>query len=155
MIIREAVLNDIPQIQVVRNSVKENVLSDPGFVTDKDCEEFLTSRGKGWVCEIDSKIVGFSIADLKENNIWALFLQPEFEKQGIGRRLHDTMLDWYFAQTKKNVWLGTSPNTRAEIFYRKSGWIEIGTHGNGETKFEMTFDHLTSIKKNKKDGRPV
>jgi hypothetical protein len=79
MIIREAVLNDIPQIQVVRNSVKENVLSDPGFVTDKDCEEFLTSRGKGWVCEIDSKIVGFSIADLKENNIWALFLQPEFE----------------------------------------------------------------------------
>ena len=155
MIIRAAVLNDIPQIQAVRNSVKENILSDPGFVTDKDCEEFLTLRGKGWVCEIDRKIVGFSIVDLKENNIWALFLQPEFEKQGVGRRLHDTMLDWYFEQTKKNVWLGTSPNTRAEIFYRKSGWIEIGTHGNGEIKFEMTFDHWTSIRKNKKDGRPV
>jgi hypothetical protein len=63
------------------------------------------------------------------------------------------MLDWYFAQTKKDVWLGTSPNTRAEIFYRKSGWIEIGTHGSGEIKFEMTFDHWTFIKKNNQYDR--
>ncbi|HXS55425.1 MAG TPA: GNAT family N-acetyltransferase [Hanamia sp.] len=149
MIIREAVITDITQIQAVRNSVKENTLPDPGFVTDKDCEEFLTVRGKGWVCEIDNHIVGFSIADLKENNIWALFLQPEFEKQGIGRRLHDVMLEWYFEQTKKNLWLGTLPNTRAETFYRKSGWIEIGTHGKREIKFEMSFENWTAIKKNK------
>jgi GNAT superfamily N-acetyltransferase len=50
-------------------------------------------RGKGWVCEINNEIVGFSIADLKGNNIWALFLRPEFEKLGIGKRLHDIMLD--------------------------------------------------------------
>jgi hypothetical protein len=41
IIIREAQPEDIPQIQIVRNSVKENTLSDPGLVTDKDCEEFL------------------------------------------------------------------------------------------------------------------
>lgn len=140
MIFREAQLGDIKQIQVVRNSVTENTLSNPDLVTDKDCEEFLFSRGKGWVCEIDGQIVGFSIADLEDNNIWALFLHPDYEKRGIGRKLHDMMLDWYFAQTEENVWLGTSPGTRAEAFYRKSGWTEIGTHGNGEVKFEMTAE---------------
>jgi GNAT superfamily N-acetyltransferase len=140
MIIREARLEDIPQIQIVRNSVTENTLSDPNLVTDQDCEEFLFERGKGWVCEIDDQIKGFSIVDLKNKNIWALFLHPDFERQGIGRNLHDVMLDWYFEQTNENVWLGTSPGTRAETFYRKSGWIEIGTHGKGEVKFEMTVD---------------
>lgn len=147
MIFREATIEDIPQIQIVRNSVTENTLSDPALVPDKDCEEFMFVRGKGWVCEIDTQITGFAIADLKENNIWALFLLPAFEKQGIGRRLHDMMVDWYFTQTKDTVWLGTSPNTRAEMFYRKAGWKEIGTHGKGEIKFEMTFDDWATLKK--------
>jgi GNAT superfamily N-acetyltransferase len=141
MIYREAKVQDIQQIQIVRNSVKENTLSNPGLVTDKDCEEFLTVRGKGWVCEIDNQIVGFAIADLKDNNVWALFLQPEFEKKGIGRQLHTIMLDWYFTQTKNKIWLGTAFNTRAEQFYRKAGWTEVGTHGNKEIKFEMTYDN--------------
>ena len=139
MTIRQAVIPDIKQIQSVRNSVTENTLSNPDLVKDKDCEEFISQRGKGWVCEIDNEIVGFSIVDLKDKNVWALFLRPEFEKQGFGRKLHDIMLNWYFEQTKTNIWLGTSPNTRAEIFYRKAGWTEIGTHGNGEIKFEMSY----------------
>ena len=138
MIIREALVSDIQQIQVVRNAVKENMLSNPALVTDADCEEFMTLRGKGWVCEIDGLIVGFSIADLKENNIWALFVHPDFDKRGIGRKLHDVMLNWYFTQTKETVWLGTAPGTRAETFYHKSGWKEVGMYGK-ETKFEMSY----------------
>lgn len=140
MTYREANKADIKQIQIVRNSVTENTLSNPQLVTDNDCLEFITKRGKGWVCEIDNRIVGFSIADLEENNIWALFVHPDYDKQGIGRHLHDLMLDWYFNQTSKNVWLGTAPSTRAEIFYRKSGWTEVGIHGKGEVKFEMTVE---------------
>lgn len=140
MIFREAKVSDIKQIQIVRNSVTENMLSNPNLVTDENCIEFITQRGKGWVCEIDKQIVGFSIVDLKNKNIWALFLKPEFEKQGIGRKLHNIMLDWYFDQTRTSVWLGTLPKTRAEMFYRKIGWTEIGTHGKGEIKFEMTFE---------------
>ncbi|HWI91530.1 MAG TPA: GNAT family N-acetyltransferase [Flavisolibacter sp.] len=139
MTFREATTEDIPQIQIVRNSVRENQLSDPALVTDKDCEEFLTIRGKGWVCEMDDKIAGFSIADLKENNIWALFVHPQYENKGIGKKLHELMLDWYFSQTEKTVWLGTAPGTRAEEFYKRKGWKVIGTHGKGETKFEMSL----------------
>ncbi len=139
MIFREAHNDDIPQIQVVRNAVTENTLSNPNLVTDDDCREFLFERGKGWVCEIDNQIVGFSIADLKENNIWALFVHPNHDKKGIGKELHNLMLDWYFSQTKTTVWLGTAPGTRAELFYTKQGWKNVGMYGQ-ETKFEMTFD---------------
>ncbi|SRX73700.1 GNAT family N-acetyltransferase [Aequorivita antarctica] len=141
MIFRKALAADIKKIQIVRNAVTENTLSNPALVTDEDCLEFITKRGKGWVCEIDTKIVGFSIVDLQENNIWALFVHPSYDKQGIGKQLQKLMLDWYFKQTKMNVWLGTAPNTRAESFYRKTGWKEIGTHGKGEVKFEMTYEN--------------
>ncbi|MCK6602826.1 MAG: GNAT family N-acetyltransferase [Bacteroidetes bacterium] len=145
MRIREAKIADIKQIQIIRNSVKENTLSNPDLVTDKDCEEFITVRGKGWVCEFEEQIVGFAIVDLKENNIWALFLDPEFEGRGIGQTLHNTMLDWYFKQTKEKIWLGTAFNTRAEKFYSKAGWTEAGTHGIKEIRFEMTFEDWTTI----------
>lgn len=140
MKIREAKIDDIPQIQIVRNSVTENTLSNPNMVTDEDCKEFINERGKGWVCEIDQQIVGFAIVDLKENNIWALFVDPNFEKKGIGKQLHDVMMDWYFSKTKTTVWLGTEFKTRAENFYRKANWIENGTHGTKEVKFEMTYN---------------
>ena len=146
MRIREAKIEDIKQIQVVRNSVVENKLSDPSVVTDEICTNFITERGKGWVCEVENQIVGFCIVDFIENNIWALFLMPEFENKGYGILLHNTMLDWYFKQTKTSVWLGTTPKTRAEGFYRKLGWIEIGNHSKGEIKFEMTFENWWNTK---------
>lgn len=148
MTFREAKIDDIKQIQKVRNSVKENRLSNPDLVTDKDCEEFLFERGKGWVCEIDNQIVGFAIADLKENNIWALFLNPEFEGKGIGTKLQNMMLNWYFSTGKEHVWLGTAPNTRAEQFYLKSGWAKNGMHGSKEVKFEMSKEYWEKQKKN-------
>ncbi|WP_435523381.1 GNAT family N-acetyltransferase [Chryseobacterium indoltheticum] len=107
---------------MVRNSVKENTLSNPNLVTDKDCEEFITERGKGWVCEIDGKITGFSIVDLKDNNIWALFVDPDYEKKGIGKKLHDIMLDWYFSQTKKRLAWNFSRHT-SRTFLSKI-WLE-------------------------------
>ncbi|HEV8080381.1 MAG TPA: GNAT family N-acetyltransferase [Chitinophagaceae bacterium] len=140
MIFREAQVSDIQQMQIVRHSVKENILSNPELVTDKDCEEFITVRGKGWVCEINGNVVGFSIADIKENNVWALFVHPEHEAKGIGKRLQEEMLHWYFSQTKEKIWLSTAPASRAEKFYRMNGWVEAGIHGKGEIKFEMNFE---------------
>ncbi|HEX6191659.1 MAG TPA: GNAT family N-acetyltransferase [Chitinophagaceae bacterium] len=147
MIFREATTADIPQIQVVRNAVKENMLSDPALVSDKDCEEYINNRGKGWVCLIDGQVVGFSIVDIIDKNVWALFVHPDYDKKGIGRILHDRMIDWYFTQTTAPAWLGTAPGTRAELFYRKAGWEEIGMHGKGEVKFEMTALKWKSLKK--------
>lgn len=140
---RQAIPEDIPQIQIVRNSVKENQLSNPNLIPDDLVEEFITKRGKGFVCEIDDKIVGFSIVDFVENNVWALFLLPEFEGKRIGKKLHQLMLDEYFSKTKETIWLSTEANSRAEIFYKKQGWKNAGFHGN-EVKFEMSFEDWKS-----------
>lgn len=137
MIFREAEIKDISQIQFVRNAVKENMLPDPALVSDGDVEEYITKRGKGWVCEVDEKIVGFAIVDLIDNNVWALFVHPDFETRGIGKKLHQIMMDWYFLQTKEKIWLGTDPDSRAYKFYKMQGWKEVGTHGEIEIKFEM------------------
>lgn len=140
MIFREANTADIPQIQVVRNAVKENTLSSPSLVTDADCKKYINVIGRGWVCEFNKEILGFAIIDVSNKNIWALFVHPNHEKKGIGRKLHDLMLNWYFERFEDKLWLGTAPKTRAEQFYRRAGWKEVGIHGKGEIKFEMAKD---------------
>lgn len=140
MILREAKRSDIEQIQLVRNAVKENTLSNPALVPDADVADYITNRGKGWVVVLNDKVAGFAIVDRREYNIWALFVHPDHEKKGIGKQLHDVMLDWYFTQTDQTVWLGTAPGTRAEKFYRMQGWKETGMYGKGEIKFEMEYD---------------
>ena len=139
MTFREAKLTDIDQLSVLRLSVKENQLSNPDLIAKKDYETYLSIRGKGWVTESNGQVVGFSIVDLQEHNIWALFIKPGFEGLGIGRGLHHLMLEWYFSQTKETVWLSTAPQTRAEKFYRKAGWQETGLYGKGEIRFEMPY----------------
>jgi Acetyltransferases len=139
MIFRTAKLSDIKQMQVVRHLVKENTLSNPDLVPDKDVAYYISERGKGWVCEVDGRVVGFSIIDLLEKSVWALFVDPEFAEKGIGKELHRLMIDWYFQQTKDKVVLGTAPNTRAEQFYPLQGWTQVGSYSNGETKFELTY----------------
>ena len=135
---REALLTDIPHMMAVRLAVKENALSNPALITSEDYETYLSERGKGWVCEIDGKLVGFAIGDMVKNNVWALFVQPGFEGQGIGRELLISLLDWYYSKTNETIWLSSAPNTRAADFYRSFGWKETGQLPNGELKFELS-----------------
>ncbi|MBP6589539.1 MAG: GNAT family N-acetyltransferase [Chitinophagaceae bacterium] len=143
--IRQAHVKDIPQIQIVRNAVKENTLSDPGLVPDADVEDYILRRGRGWVWEEAGRIIGFSIVSVSDQNVWALFVEPGQDKKGIGRALHDEMMDWYFQQSDQPIWLSTSPGTRAEGFYRKAGWQETGLYGKGEIRFEMSRDQWQNL----------
>jgi GNAT superfamily N-acetyltransferase len=137
-VIREATTPDIAAMQLIRNAVKENVLSDPSFVPDSDVEKFINIIGKGWITMAGEVVTGFAIIDLQDKNIWALFVHPDHDRKGYGKQLHDTMLNWYFERYNDDLWLGTAPQTRAEGFYRRAGWKENGTHGKGEVKFEMS-----------------
>lgn len=135
---REATIADISQMHIVRTAVKENQLSDPNLIGSNDYKNYLDSRGKGWVIETNNVIVGFAIVDLIDNNVWALFVHPDYEGKGFGRMLHDEMLSWYFDQTKNTIWLSTGPATKAERFYKRAGWEQTGLQANGEIKFEMS-----------------
>jgi GNAT superfamily N-acetyltransferase len=145
MNIRQAVEADIPEMHRVRMSVQENRLSNPALVQPEHYRPMLLQDGRGWVAEIDGRIAGFAVADLARANIWALFVDPPFEGRGVGRALHDTMMEWVFAAGAEQVWLGTSPNTRAERFYRRARWRYAGQEPNGEARFEMTRDEWMSL----------
>lgn len=136
--LRRAELADIAAMHVVRCAVRENRLSRPDRIRHEDYRAMLERDGRGWVAEVDERIVGFAVADLRRSNVWALFVDPEHEKRGIGLALHDVMMAWFFAQAGVEcVWLTTAPGTRAEGFYRRAGWRACGLDAQGEMRFEM------------------
>lgn len=146
MSIREAEIADIPAMHHIRLAVKENELNNPLAVQEVDYIPYLSLPNKGWVCEIDNKIVGFSIIDFKGNEVWALFVDPEHESQGVGGGLHDILVKWYFSQNVEELILGTEEGTRAEKFYTQKGWKASGQKSNGEIIFKMQRKdlHLSS-----------
>jgi GNAT superfamily N-acetyltransferase len=132
---REARLHDIPAIREIRSAVKENMLSDPERVPASMVADYLTTLGKGWVCELDDRVVGFSFAASRSRSIWALFVLPGNEGQGIGKQLLRLASDWLFDNGAGKVVLSTAPNTRADGFYRSQGWIRGELLANGEIAY--------------------
>ena len=135
-LLRVAVRDDIAQIQRVRHAVRENRLTS-GVITDDEVREHLEEFGRGWVIEVDGAIRAFAIGNRVSGNVWALFVEQGHEQRGYGRRLHDTMMAWFWGEGVLRVWLSTGPLTRAERFYRAAGWREVGLTRGGEVRFEM------------------
>lgn len=135
--LRLATINDIEAMHRVRLAVLENRLRDLSRVQLDDYRHMLNSDGRGWVYELHEEIVGFAVADHVKRSIWALFVTPEHEGCGIGRALHDAMVEWLFRVAPGDVWLTTEPGTRAEHFYSAAGWQRIRLEDNGELRFEL------------------
>lgn len=145
MLFREATTKDVPEIMKVRLSVRENRLSDPSRVTAEICVEYLTDIGRGWVCEVDGRVVGFSIASRVDASIWALFVLPEFEGRGIGRSLLELAVDWLFDEGAYEISLSTDPQTRADRFYLAQGWIRSDILPNGEVQYRLRKNPSDSV----------
>jgi GNAT superfamily N-acetyltransferase len=128
--------SDIPEIQRIRHSVRENRLASTE-ISDRDVLEAIEMKGRGWVVEVSGETVAFAIGDSQTGNIWALFVHPDHEHKGYGRQLHDTMLDWLWSQNLDRLWLTTEPRTRAQRFYESAGWHVVGPTQRGELRYEM------------------
>jgi len=139
--VRHAVASDIAGIQRVRAAVRENRLVSI-VITDDDVREAIERSGRGWVIEAEGEVVAFAIGNATSGNIWALFVDPEFERWGYGRQLHDTMVDWLWSQGLDRLWLTTEPGTRAQRFYEAAGWQLMGTTARGELRFEAQRSNI-------------
>lgn len=154
-ILRQAQRGDIAAIQRVRASVRENRLVSRR-IGDDEVQRHLEVLGRGWLIEIEQpapgrggaaagsdgaptprEVVAFAIADATTGTVWALFVDPRYERLGFGRRLHDVMVDWLWSQGLKHIWLATAPGTRAEGFYRAAGWRVAGSTPHGELAFVL------------------
>lgn len=109
-------------MSVIRLAVTENRLRDPSRITTQMYLDYLDKLGKSWVCECDGVIAGFAAADKHDGSIWALFISPEQEGKGIGKRLLALMSVYLFAQGHQKIVLTTSADTRADTFYASQGW---------------------------------
>ncbi len=119
---RPTTLEDHAAITEIRLAVRENALSDPSKVTYADFVAYVTDIGRGWVAETKTDIIGFSFAN-RSGLIWALFVRPGHEGHGVGTALLNECLKWLRDQGVKRAFLDTDPGTRAEVFYRRKGWI--------------------------------
>lgn len=135
---RKALVADIPQMHRVRLAVHENRLTRT-VITAEDYRQAITGTGCGWVAEFDGVLRGFAVVNRDTRRVWALFVEPGFERQGIGRALHVEMLQWMQSSGCDKFTLSTEAGTRAERFYRSAGWQFIGIDADGDACFEINL----------------
>lgn len=127
---REITLRDIPAIFEVRMATDENNFSyeelEGHGITFESVEEKLKTTYKGWLCEMDNKVVGFVIADKKTAEIWVIAVLPEYINKGAGTKLLNLAEHWLISSGKQKFWLTTDTDKklRAYSFYLKNGWRE-------------------------------
>ena len=121
--------------------VRENRLSDPSLVAEADYLPFVEA-GSTWVAESGACIVGFAAAAQSSASVWALFVDPEAEGAGVGGALLETLLDWARERGLERMSLTTSPGTRADTFYRRRGWCEVGVTADGEVMLERAIEPI-------------
>jgi GNAT superfamily N-acetyltransferase len=137
MIFREAKLEDIPALSELRLTVRENALSDPSRITPEMYRAYLTEFGKGWLCEVNDTVVGFSVASAKDTSIWALFVRQEYEGKGIGTNLLSLAARWLFQMGAPSISLTTATGTRADEFYARVGWRRGEIRSDGEVVYTL------------------
>ncbi|HEY3761623.1 MAG TPA: GNAT family N-acetyltransferase [Verrucomicrobiae bacterium] len=123
---------DIGSCIEVRTLVRENRYSLEALhqagITEDSVAQMLATTHKGWICEMDGRIVGFSIGNRSNGEFWVVAVLPEYEGRGIGKKLMDLAVEWLRTSGHSEIWLWTSPDmsTRAYALYRKSGWEDCG-----------------------------
>ena len=125
---REITERDIPALFVVRVATHENALSREELtalgITEESVKAKLASTFKGWLCEVDGRVVGFAIGDRSTGELWVIALLPEYLGQGIGSRLLTAVEKWLRESGCRRLWLTTDLDAtlRAYAFYRSHGW---------------------------------
>lgn len=76
-----------------------------------------------WVAEKNNIIVGFVSMWLQDNFIHNLFVHPDWQDRGIGKRLLETAENRLHPPIELRVRI---ENLKACKFYQKHGWEEVG-----------------------------
>ncbi|GHD61064.1 GNAT family N-acetyltransferase [Jeongeupia chitinilytica] len=143
MLIRETRADDLPALFVLRGQTRDNALTPEelaGYGITPESSAAAMQRGevKGWLCEIDGRIVGFASGDRDGGEMLVLALLPDFEGRGIGKALLGCVVAWLQSLGHARIWLVANPDpkVRAHGFYRRCGWVATGEMINGEEVME-------------------
>lgn len=129
MELRTATIRDAKEMQHIHESAVRTTCKD--FYTKKQIEVWLEGRspegyhegikkGDMYVAEDDDEIAGFGHAIPGE--VVAIFVDPSFEKKGIGKALLDYGLQIALTDHQK---VQVESTVNAEGFYKSHGFVKI------------------------------
>ena len=103
-------------------------------ITHASVREMLSESHRGWLCEVDSRIVGFAMGNHRTAEMWVIAVLREYEGQGIGRRLLGLVEMWLFSNGWDEIWLTTDLDStiRAVGFYHHLGWVDWKLEPGGD-----------------------
>lgn len=130
---RRAVTADLPACISIRGRTRDNPLSAEHLassgVTPESWSSLMDSQQiHGFVAEGPADMVGFCFGDQRSGEVLVLAVLPDFEGEGIGRKLLDLTTETLFSYGRRELWLAASPSpdVRAHGFYRRLGWTWRG-----------------------------
>lgn len=125
----------------VRLAVRENVITPERLraldIHAGSIADMLGTSHCAYCAEVDGEVVGFAMAERSAASIWALFIRPQWEGKGLGRRLMDVTLQALWQAGHQRATLSTEPETRAYRFYVRQGWRHTGFNAIGEAELEL------------------
>jgi ribosomal-protein-alanine N-acetyltransferase len=126
MRLRKMTHTDLPAVMVIE---RKNYAFPWGEDIFRDC---FKAGYSCWVCEVQNKVLGYSLLSLAvgEAHILNLSVDPEEQNQGIGRKMMKNLID-YARGRAETVFLEVRPSNIAAIaLYEDLGFNEIGIRKN-------------------------
>lgn len=139
--IRPATTADIEALFEIRTSVVQNHLSREQMlelgITPTSLAQAIEAAPCAWLAEVEGAPVAFAMVDLDDACVFALFVKPAFEGQGLARRLMAEAEAALFARHSR-IWLETDgrDSVRANGFYRRLGWAVVEQLEEGDVRYE-------------------
>ena len=130
------ILFDI-RCSVVENHQSREELASLG-ITAQTIREMI--EGQDYIttiAEANGRPAGFSMAEISEGYVFACFVKPDFEGNGLGRALMEAAETGLRNRGVQEAWLSTgqASGLRAVGFYSHLGWYKDGHLDDGQIIF--------------------
>lgn len=139
--VRQAIAADIEALFDIRTSVAQNHLSREEMarmgIDAGTLAAALAGEPCAWLAEVDGQAQAFSMIDLDDACLFAVFVRPGFEGQGLGTAVLRPAEQALFARHAR-IWLTTdgADGVRANGFYRRHGWLPVEELEGGDLRYE-------------------
>ncbi|WP_455912228.1 GNAT family N-acetyltransferase [Pseudomonas putida] len=143
MLIRVATPDDIDTLFAIRTSVVQNHLSREQMtalgITPQVLADSIRAAPCVWIAEVEGRPAAFSMVDRAAGEVFAMFVLPGYEGQGLGRRLMAVAEAALFEQHER-LFLITDgrDEIRANGFYQRLGWSMVDRLEGDDVRYEKS-----------------
>jgi iron(III)-enterobactin esterase len=123
---RQILESDIPEVigfLVPTGSNSRSVGKIPASDVNPDSiRARLQSGHSGWVAWANRSLIGFSMANRTNGEVWAMAIAPEWEGKDIDRELMRQTEAWLFSHGWAEIWAAMPPEENAPGFCNGPAW---------------------------------